>query len=354
MFFLVSVLTQQFFPTHRPPTVFEVIAELFHSSDFNPIAPSSDCHFDFQAATPCTYDLVAGLTPATPQKIEDSLTSMRSEVLRIISRWEQSGQGEGGRDQDEEEEEVPDHVNVGGPGEGHTNYEQENDDDESHAASSLANSTPRQPPSSSPSSQNGSFGVLSGRPVQALQSRSAFLNGKPSYLLYFWEVVDAHQLLQSSLQRLSNNVGAADGASSRSATTSDSAGGSSIQRRRRDQQQESDLQISEASMYVPLAKSLKDLADSHVQLALQRKEDRNHEERMEDRRQQSETTAEHRKRTFQRRAELLDQARQYRRLNAELNPNDDNSQRLSHFYLEECRILQQEIDEIVDNSNSGS
>jgi hypothetical protein len=35
-------------------------------------------------------------------------------------------------------------------------------------------------------------------------------------------------------------------------------------------------------MYDPLAKLLKDLADSHVQLAMQREEDRNHEERMED------------------------------------------------------------------------
>jgi hypothetical protein len=257
--------------------------------------------------------------------------------LRIISRWEQSGQGEGGRDHDEEPEEVPHHVNVlGRPGD----YDE--NDDESYSASSHADSTPRQPPSSSPSSQNVSFGALGGRPVRALQSRSAFLNGKPSYLLYFWEVVDAHQLLQSSLQRLTNDVGAADGGSS-SATTSDSAGaGGSIQRRRRDQQQLNDLQDSEASSFMPLAKSLKDLADSHVQLTMQREEDRTHEERMENR-----------KRSFQRRAELLDQARQYRRLNAELNPSDDNSQRLSNFYLEECRMLQQEIDEIVVDNYSG-
>jgi hypothetical protein len=52
-------------------------------------------------ATPCSHDLVAGMTSATPQKIEDTLTSMRVRVLCIISRWEQSGQGEGGADDQE-------------------------------------------------------------------------------------------------------------------------------------------------------------------------------------------------------------------------------------------------------------
>ena len=34
-------------------------------------------------------------------------SSMRSPLLRIITRWEQSGQGEGRFDQEEEEDEVP-------------------------------------------------------------------------------------------------------------------------------------------------------------------------------------------------------------------------------------------------------
>ena len=55
-------------------------------------------------ATDCSYNLVAGLLPATAQKIEDRFTSMRSDLLRIITRWEQSGQGEGGRDQEDVED----------------------------------------------------------------------------------------------------------------------------------------------------------------------------------------------------------------------------------------------------------
>ena len=269
------------------------------------------------------------MTPATPQKIEDSFTSMRSDLLRIITRWEQSGQGEGGMDQEEQDD-----ANY---------YEQENDDNSIAAASSLDTNT-------ASTSSRTHVGCLSGRPARALQSRAAFLNGRPPYLLYFWEVADQHQLLQSSLQRLSNDVGAADGASSTASTRGSSAAGNSSQQRRREQQQQqSDLLQTEASMYVPLAKSLQDLANSHVQLAMQREEDRNHQERMEDRRQQSEVSADCRKRTFQRRAELLDQARQYRRLNAELDEDDANSQRLSTFYLQECQMLQDEIDALDNN-----
>ena len=56
-----------------------------------------------------SYEVVAGLVPLTPQKIEDCFTSMRSDLLRIITRWEQSGQGEGGFDEEEEEDAAPDH-----------------------------------------------------------------------------------------------------------------------------------------------------------------------------------------------------------------------------------------------------
>ena len=319
--------------THRPPTVFEVIADLWNSSEFNPVAPSLDCHFDFQTATPCLYDLVTGMTPATPQKIEDSLTSMGAKILRIVGRWEQSGQGKGGTAEEQELDKLPDHVDFG-------SAREENGDDNSNTASSLANNEQPLSSSSSPSSHDR-FGGLSGRSACALQSRSAFLNGEPSYLLLFWEVIDSHQLLRSSWQRLNNEV--ADG-TSLTTTTNDSDSNSIGRHRVADY-------TTESSMYDPLAKLLKDLADSHVQLAMQREEDQNHEERMEDRRQQSDTRAELRKRSFQRRAELLDQARQYRRLNAELNPHNENSQRLSNFYMEECRILQQEID-TLDNSNN--
>ena len=61
--------------------------------------------------------------------------------------------------------------------------------------------------------QHDTIGTLQGRSPRALQSRAAFLNGRPSYLLYFCEVADVHQLLQSSLQRLTSSTGAAEASS---------------------------------------------------------------------------------------------------------------------------------------------
>jgi hypothetical protein len=52
------------------------------------------------------------------------------------------------------------------------------------------------------------IGTLVGRSTRALQNQAAFLNGRPVYgLLYFWEVADRHQALQSSLKCLNNNIG---------------------------------------------------------------------------------------------------------------------------------------------------
>jgi hypothetical protein len=60
-------------------------------------------------ATDCSYEFVAALVPATPQNIEDCFTSMRSDLLRIITRSEKSGQDEGGFDQEKEEDAAPNH-----------------------------------------------------------------------------------------------------------------------------------------------------------------------------------------------------------------------------------------------------
>jgi hypothetical protein len=152
--------------------VFEVVSEMWNSPDFNPVAPSSDCHSDFERATTCFYEDVQALSPATPQEIEDIFVTMRCDLNRIIRRWEQSGQGEGGMDDEDED-------------------------------SSFYTTT------TSVAADNGScehIGILAGRSPRALQSRAAFLNGRPFYLLYFWEVADRHQFLQSSLQCLNNEI----------------------------------------------------------------------------------------------------------------------------------------------------
>ena len=236
---------------------------------------------------------------------------MRSDLLRIITRWEQSGQGEGGREG--QEEEAP------------------NDD-----ASSLT---------SQADDDTRNIGVLTGRPPRALQSRASFLNGRPSYLLYFWEIADTHQVLQSSLQRLNNKAGASDASQ---APVSKASSGGSRALRRRQQQGELDAQEDSASSssLIPLVDSIKELAECQRQMIFERVEDRNHERHLEEQRQQSDGAERTRERAFRRQAELLDLARKYRKLNAELNPIDENYRRLSEFYAEEGCLLEDEIQQL--------
>ena len=266
-----------------------MIADLWNSPDFNPVAPPSDCHLDFHTATNCSYEDVAGLSPATPQRIEDIFTSMRSDLTRIIRRWEQSGQGEGGLDNSDEEEQES---------------EPRNDD-----------------------ATGADFGCLGGRPARALQTRAAFLYGRPSYLLYFWEVADNHQLLSSSLQCLSNGSGAADAASAASVAPS-----SSSQRRKRREREDSEHDYNNSVAMRPFVHSLQEIAASQRKSTLDRAKDRRHERQL-----QNETQ------TFRRKAELLDLARSYRKLHAELNTSDERSARLSAFYVSEGKIIDDEI-----------
>lgn len=141
----------------RPPTAYELIADRWNSPDFNPTADPSDCHEDFREAIDCSYDKVKLLRSADPKRVQNFFTDYRTHLIRIIRKWEDSGQGEGGRSRSNE-------VDDG-------NLEEH-------------------------------FGALPERPVEALETRRNFLNGKPSYLLYFWEMADTLQVLQSSLSRI--------------------------------------------------------------------------------------------------------------------------------------------------------
>jgi hypothetical protein len=65
-----------------------------------------DCYADFQTATVCFDEDVASNSPATLQCIKDIFISMHSrDLLLIMRRWEQSGQGEGGTDNLDDDEE---------------------------------------------------------------------------------------------------------------------------------------------------------------------------------------------------------------------------------------------------------
>ena len=90
-------------------------------------------------------------------------------------------------------------------------------------------------------------------------------------------------------------------------------------------------------MLHPLVESIKDFVDSVNQV-------RHRGSEIEEHRRVSDMRAQSADRRFQRRAELSDLARKYRRLNAELDPNaDQKSKRLSEFYISEGLEIEKEI-----------
>jgi hypothetical protein len=192
--------------------------------------------------------------------------------------------------------------------------------------------------------ENQHHGSLARRPARALQTRAAFLNGRPSYLLYFWEVADCHQLLQSSLQRLSNGTGASD-ASCTVSTAYSSSGASSLGRRKRKRRYQDDTENDEqeSSTLLPLVNSIQELTACQRQLWSDRNDDRLHEQQLNQRRQATVMREQQCERIFRRKAELNDIARSYRKLDAELDPNDERSSRLSNFYVNECLRIENEI-----------
>lgn len=162
----------------RPPTVFEQIADCFNDEEFNPCTSISDVHFDYSSSIQLDFESVRCFQPATAKKVEDKLAQLRASLTRIISKWEKSGQGDCG----------------------HHGSDVEDEDDGGHR-DTVTEGSPR-------------FGSLQDRPQFALDTRSSFLQGKPSYLLYFWEFAEKNGLLSSTLQKIAEEISASDGSAS--------------------------------------------------------------------------------------------------------------------------------------------
>ena len=55
------------------------------------------------------------------------------------------------------------------------------------------------------------YGALAGCTQEALDNCANFIkDGKESYLLYFWELIDGHGLLALAMQKLNDDVSAAN------------------------------------------------------------------------------------------------------------------------------------------------
>ena len=104
---------------------------------------------------------------------------MNLALKRAIQNWERSGQGDGGYT--EEEEVMDDNTD---------DKEEENGGEDRFA-----------------------FGGLTGRPQKALDLRRNFFDDKATYLLYLWDILEEHDLTQSTMQQLLEGVGSGNGGS---------------------------------------------------------------------------------------------------------------------------------------------
>ena len=89
--------------------------------------------------------------------------------------------------------------------------------------------------------------------------------------------------------------------------------------------------------------SIKELAQAQQKMVLDRAEDWIHELQLEEQRQLTQGNERSCERAFCRQAELMDLARKYCKLNAELYLSDEHSRQLSEFYLEEGCNIENEI-----------
>lgn len=164
----------------KAANVWQMVAEKWNDPLFLPVtSPKADLHSDFALPIAIAYDTVATLQPATAEKVEEKWSQMNLSLRRGIQKWERSGQGDGGFEEDDAEFEM---------GLVESEEEEESDDDE-----------------------GARFGSLKKRSRRALDNRRNFFDGKSSYLLYMWEMLCEHGLIQSSMQQLHDGIGSGNG-----------------------------------------------------------------------------------------------------------------------------------------------
>ena len=160
-------------PEAKASTAWAMMSDKWNDPLFSPSTIlMGHLHSDFSLPIMMDHDVVSDMAVATPEKVKEKWAGLIHECKREIEKWERSGQGDGGYDLDDEED-----GDNGDGGKGET-----------------------------------VFGSLKNRLQKALDSCSSFFVNKEPYLLYLWEVLENHDLLVSSMQRLNSFAIAANGA----------------------------------------------------------------------------------------------------------------------------------------------
>ena len=124
-----------------------------------------ELHSEYSRPIKIPHHKVALLSLATPDKVQEKISTMNVLLQRLIRNWERSGQGDGGIDVINDGDELVDHE----------------------------------------------FGQLTNRSRGALHTRAAFLGTNQPYLLYFWEMLNKYQLLSTSFSELSSKMSSKNG-----------------------------------------------------------------------------------------------------------------------------------------------
>jgi hypothetical protein len=151
-------------PAAMAQNVWHLIADKWNDVLFAPSTNAMDCHLDFFVSETIGFDTVCNFAKATAEKVEERWGGMVLALNRIIKKWKRSGQGDGG-------------------------FQDDTNDDGTY------------------------YGALAGCTQEALDNHANFIkDGKESYLLYFWELIDGHGLLALAMQKLNDEVSATNGA----------------------------------------------------------------------------------------------------------------------------------------------
>jgi hypothetical protein len=161
--------------------VWHMVSDKWNDKSFSPTTSVKDSHSDFARPIPIPFDVVSHYTPATPEKVKEKWNAMNLALKRGINNWERSGQGDGGY--------------ISGDNNSNTDDE---DNDANGAEDNQENISVR-------------FGKLSGRQQRALDQCRNFFDNKQTYLLYLWDILDEHNLVQSSMQQLLSGIGSGNG-----------------------------------------------------------------------------------------------------------------------------------------------
>jgi len=170
-------------PAVLAANVWHMVAAKWNDTSFQPVTSVKATHSDFARPISIPFDVVSNCQPATPEKVEEKWNAMNLALKRGIQNWERSGQGDGGHVNEDDNSESGDDDN---------NNEDDEDNDDRLGL-------------------GASFGSLKGRGRSALDLRRNFFDDKYTYLLYLWDVLDEHDLVNSTMQQLLGGIGSANG-----------------------------------------------------------------------------------------------------------------------------------------------